>query len=238
MLVDAHCHAHALQEAELKEYAGNMIIVSVSDDLGSSLKSLSLAEKFSNILPFIGIHPWSIGKVLRREIEEVMKLIEKRDEVRGIGEVGLDRKVRRTYQAQREVFEEFCKLASEYGLPMNVHAREAWREILELLRRFDIESAVIHWYSGPSEFLEEIEASGYMITINPAARIQPKHRSVLERAPLELILTESDGPYDYRGMKLKPSLIPDLVKLIAEVKGMPRQEVEEAVELNLRRLLR
>ena len=237
MLVDAHCHAHALQEAELKEHEANMTIISVSEDLESSLKSLDLGERFSNILPFVGVHPWSIGEVARSEVEEVMKLIEKRDDVRGIGEVGLDKKIRRTYAAQREVFERFCKLASEYDLPINVHAREAWREALELLRRLDIESAIIHWYSGPLELLEEIEASGYMITINPAAKIQPKHRSVLENAPLRIILTESDGPYEYRGMKLKPSLIPGLVKLIAEVKGLAREEVEEAVELNLKRLL-
>ncbi len=237
MLVDAHCHAHELR-GELERYALKMLIISVAEDLESSLKTINLTESFLNILPFVGIHPWNIGRITQQEIENVIRLIEREDEVKGIGEVGLDRRVVKTYERQKEVFKRFCELASEYDLPMNIHARAAWREVLELLRKWDIKSAIIHWYSGPAELLEEIEANGYMITINPAVKIQPKHRRVLEQAPLNMILTESDGPYEYRGLKLKPKLIPDLVSFIAEVKGLTPQAIEEAVESNFRRLFR
>jgi TatD DNase family protein len=77
-----------------------------------------------------------------------------------------------------------------------------------------------------------------MITINPAAKIQPRHREVIEEAPIDMILTESDGPYEYRGLSLRPDMVEDLVKLIAEVKGMRVEDVEEAIEFNFRRLFR
>jgi TatD DNase family protein len=237
MLIDAHCHAHALDEEVLRRTEDRMIVIAVSEDLESSLRTLGLMEKFENIMPFIGVHPWSLEEITRQEIDDVVALVEREEDVRGIGEVGLDGK-RRNREKQIEVFKMFCKLSAEYDLPMNIHARDAWREVLEVLRRMDVGSAVIHWYTGPLEMLEEIRESGYMITINPAARIQPKHREVLEEAPIDMILTESDSPYEYRGLNLRPDLVEDLVKLITEVKRMRVEDVEEAVEFNFRRLFK
>jgi len=108
---------------------------------------------------------------------------------------------------------------------------------LEILRKYDVEHAIIHWFSGPIELLEEIALSGYFITINPAIRIQERHRRVLEEASIEIILTESDGPYNYRGLNLRPDMIKDLVKYIAEVKGMREEVVEERIASNFRKLI-
>ena len=215
-----------------------MKIICVAEDLESSMKSLSLAEEFPNIIPFIGIHPWNVEEVSRSELENVIQLVEKRDDIRGLGEVGLDGKIRKTYEKQMEIFKRFCILASEYELPMNIHARAAWREVLEILRKYDIEHAIIHWFSGPIELLEEIALSEYFITINPAVRIQERHRRVLEEASMEMILTESDGPYNYRGLSLRPDMIKDLVKYIAEVKGASEEVVEESIASNFRKLIR
>ncbi len=215
-----------------------MKIICVAEDFESSMKSLSLAEEFPNIISFIGIHPWNVEEVSRSELENVIQLVEKRDDIRGLGEVGLDGKMKKTYEKQMEVFKRFCILASEYDLPMNIHARAAWREVLEILRKYDVEHAIIHWFSGPIELLDEIALSGYFITINPAVRIQERHRRVLEEASMEIILTESDGPYSYRGLNLRPDMIKDLVKYIAEVKGMCEEVVEERIASNFRKLIR
>ena len=215
-----------------------MKIICVAEDFESSMKSLSLAEEFPNIIPFIGIHPWNVEEVSRSELENVIQLVEKRDDIRGLGEVGLDGKMKKTYEKQMGVFKRFCALASEYDLPMNIHARAAWREVLEILRKYDVERAIIHWFSGPTELLDEIALSGYFITINPAIRIQERHRRVLEESSMEIILTESDGPYSYRGLNLRPDMIKDLVKYIAEVKGMREEVVEERIASNFRKLIR
>jgi len=96
-----------------------MKIICVAEDFESSMKSLSLAEEFPNIIPFIGIHPWNVEEVSRSELENVIQLVEKRDDIRGLGEVGLDGKIKKTYEKQMEVFKRVCILASEYDLPMN-----------------------------------------------------------------------------------------------------------------------
>lgn len=236
MLVDAHCHAYALSEEGLREYH-SMIIICVSEDLESSRRAIALSEAFPNIIPFVGLHPWNVAEASREELDGILELMD-REDVMGIGEVGLDKRRGRLYDRQLEFFRRFCEASREYGLPMNIHALDSWREVLELLRRYDVESAVLHWYSGPLDLLEELRELGFLITINPAAKIQEKHRRVLEGAELEMILTESDGPYQYRGLDLKPGMIPELVRLIAEVKGVDARDVEDIVESNLRRFLR
>ncbi len=237
MLIDAHSHAYDLPRKELEKYR-SMRIVSVSEDLESSLKTLSVAEEFPNIIPFIGVHPWRLGEVSDGEVEEVLRLVEKRDDVKGIGEVGLDRKIEESYERQKEVFKKFCSLASEYDLPVNVHARAAWKDALEILEKLEVEKAVIHWYSGPIELLEEIAQNGYMITINPAVKIQEKHRRVLEEAELNMILTESDGPYRYRGLDLNPEMIRGLISFISKVKKIDEETLENIIASNFRRLIR
>ena len=234
--MDAHCHAYGFSIEELKKYK-SIEMISVSEDLESSLKSIRISEEFSNIKPFIGLHPWKVPETPRSEVERLMKLCDS-EEVIGLGEVGLDGRMGRSYGRQKEVFEKFCEIASEYDLPMNLHALDAWRDVLEILRKHDVEKAILHWYSGPIDLLEEIFDNEYMITVNPSVRIQRRHRKVLEEARMDMILTESDGPYQYRGLNLTPEMIPDLVRFIAEAKALSSEVVEEIISKNFRSFLR
>ncbi|RLF99773.1 MAG: TatD family deoxyribonuclease [Candidatus Wolframiiraptor sp.] len=237
MLIDAHCHAYEFSHEDLRKYRSSFRIICVSEDLESSIKSLEIGEAFPNIVSFIGLHPWNVPETPRSEIEEIVKLIEKR-EVAGLGEIGLDKRMGKAYQRQKEIFEIFCKLAVEYGLPVNLHALDAWGDVLAILRRYDVERAVFHWYSGPIDLLKELSDNGYMVTINPSVKIQRRHRMVLEEVSLDMVMTESDGPYQYRGLNLKPDMIPELVEFIAEVKDTRREVVEELIERNFLRFLR
>ena len=237
MYFDAHCHLHEFNEEEirgLKDY----IIVAVSDDLETSIKTIKLAENYSNVLPCVGVHPWSIDEAPVSCLEEIEKLIALY-EVRGIGEVGLDRKfVPQTFSKQLKFFEKFIRLSVDYGLPMNIHAPDAWRDVYELLIRHDVEKAVIHWYTGPLDLLEELTAKGYYISINPAVEIQKKHMRIAAKVNLRGMLVESDGPYEYRGVRLTPKLIPRLLEVLAKARGVKYEELSSTIALNFKRLFK
>ena len=239
MLIDAHCHLHEFKDSEIRDFIKDTVIAAVSDDLKSSRRTLQLAmENPNRVLAFIGIHPWEIGEAKPQEIEEVIKLAE-HEHVAGIGEVGLDKKfVKETFNQQLKIFTAFVKTAKEYDLPMNVHAPDAWRDVLDILRKHDVERAIIHWYTGPLELLEEMEDMGYYITVNPAITIQKKHREVVAEAPLSMILVESDGPYNYRGLNLTPKLIPKTINEIAKLKEITPKRVEAIIESNFKRFIR
>ncbi|MGC8932678.1 MAG: TatD family hydrolase, partial [Candidatus Methanodesulfokora sp.] len=133
---------------------------------------------------------------------------------------------------QMEFFRRQLLIAKDLDLSVNLHSLDSWREVLDLLDRYEIRRANFHWYTGPLELLEEIEERGYFISINPAVSIQRKHMDILRAAPVEILLTESDAPYVYRGIELKPEMIKDVIKIIAKEKSMLEAEVEGIVYEN------
>jgi len=236
MIVDAHCHCHEL--GNLDDLAD--VVLAVSDDYDSSVKTVELAEQLSDrVIACVGVHPWEIDHGRVDDVEKVMGLISKRDVIRCVGEVGLDKRfVPRSFGTQLNVFRRFLAVAREYDLVVNVHAPDAWRDVVEELRRADIDRAVIHWYTGPLDLIDEIVDLGYFIGINPAAKIQRKHVEVIRHVPRHAVVTESDAPYEYRGLRLMPSLIRDTLTLISQIWGISVEDVREQIYSNFRRLIR
>jgi len=236
-LVDAHCHLHEFTNSELLNLCGvsNLQIIAVSDDYKTSLRTLELGVKCSNVIPSVGLHPWNIGRVdVNYELNSLMEVISR---VKFLGEVGLDRRFTpSTFEEQLAVFRRFTELAAERNLGMNVHAAGAWDEVLKILGNYNIRVAIIHWYTGPEELLKDVESWGYFITVNPAVKVQEKLRRVVSKAPLEIILTESDGPYSYRGLRLEPKLIPEAIYEISRIKGYELEHVYKAIYENFTRL--
>jgi len=230
---DAHCHLHEFDEREIEGFEG-FVIAAVSDDVESSKETMRMAEEWKNVIPCFGIHPWVVDKASISSVGEIEALVS-RTELCGLGEVGLDKRfVPQTFSRQMKFFEEFVRIAVEYGVPLNVHAAGAWHEVYEVLLRRDVEKALFHWYTGPLDLLEEITTKGYFISINPAMEVQKKHMTVAAEVDLRRVLVESDGPYDYRGLKLTPKLIPKTLESLARVRGLGVEELRSIVEGNFR----
>lgn len=230
LYVDAHCHLHDYPDFQISRFNG-IIIVAVSDDYESSLKTLEISEKFSNVVPCVGIHPWSISNTSINTIRKVLSLA---PEAKCLGEVGLDKRFKpETYHIQFEIFKEVVNVAREYSLPLNIHAVGAWREVFDMVYKSDIDRVMFHWYSGPIDLLREIMDVDYLISINPSIKVQRKHVKVLEEVNIKNLLTESDGPYVYHELNLNPLMVKELVKYIAEVKNVPEDHLANVVLNNL-----
>lgn len=235
ILVDAHCHVHEYGDDEIKGF-GNIRIAGVAMDLESSGATLELAKRFRNIDPFVGLHPWNLHKNLD-ELERIKSLAVSGG-ASGLGEVGVDsRFARAPLKEQLKVFSEICELAADKGLPLNVHALGGWDSVVKTCIRIGVKSLLLHWYTGPLELLKEIRDAGYFISINPAVTIQAKHMQILREADMEIILTESDGPYNYRGLELTPRSLPGLLNTIASVKGLTVAEASSQIYENYLRFL-
>ncbi|MGC9012481.1 TatD family hydrolase [Thermogladius sp.] len=234
-IVDMHVHCHEMDVGELRTLVEQgYVLVCVSDDYESSLRTLELGGEIE-VQPCIGLHPWEIG---RQDYRRVVELVERSaDTVKCLGEVGLDRQfVPETFERQLDFFKQLLALARDYGLVLNLHTPRAWREVYELLLRNDIEKAYFHWYTGPLDLMEEIQEKGYYVGLNPAFKIQDKHRRVLEVADLEKALTESDSPYEYKGLKLNPRLINETVDFLANTRGASRDYLTSLFYTNYLRL--
>lgn len=239
-LYDAHCHLHEFGDDEVEGFVrSGYVILAVSDDMGSSLRTLELARRYSsNIIPCLGIHPWNIEREGSENLRKVVDLIYE-VKPKCIGEIGLDRRFlpESLFERQVEALRIFLEASRSIGAVVNIHAVDAWREALRIISREGVEKAIFHWYNGPEDVLREIEDLGYMVSINAAIKIQEKHRRIAEKVSIDNMLIESDGPYNYRGLRLSPQMLRETISIIASIRGAREEDIAFAVERNFRRYL-
>lgn len=237
---DAHCHLHEFEDQEIGRFIDSgYVIVAVSDDLVSSIRTLDISRRHrSKVIPCLGLHPWNIEKEPREIVDQLLRLIYN-EKPPCIGEVGLDKRFmpESTFNKQVEIFRSFLDAASSIDAAVNIHAVDAWREALKMVISSGVRRAIFHWFNGPEDVLKEIIDTGYMVSINAAIKIQDKHKRIARLADLNSILVESDGPYSYRGLRLSPEMLGEAISIIAEIKGLPKEDVEKAVERNFKRYL-
>ncbi|MDT7891099.1 MAG: TatD family hydrolase [Candidatus Nanopusillus sp.] len=237
--IDSHCHLYKFNEIEIKRIIKNrdIIILSVSEDLESSLKNLVLSQLNENVIPAVGIHPWNVENVNENTFKIIEDII-KENKIKILGEIGLDKKFKpETFEKQKEIFEKFLNLAKEYDLNLNLHTPNASNEVFDLLIKYDIKKAYFHWYSGDEKLLGEIIDKGYFIGINVATIINEKYKRYIEIANIKNIITESDGPYNYKGIILHPDLLKDLYRLISNIRKIDLEELSNIIQTNFAKFI-
>lgn len=80
-----------------------------------------------------------------------------------IGEVGLDfsRDFITTKDRQLEYFDYICQCLKGEKKIISVHSRKAERDVLSILKRYNVKNVIFHWYSGPVGLIDEIIGEGY-----------------------------------------------------------------------------
>ena len=245
IVYDMHSHLYEYSGGEVSEILDGdrgLIIVAVSDDLDSLRRTYELYESYPDrIIPCVGYHPWNFrGGGGSIESARSVARMGYRLGLTCIGEVGLDKRFvpLDTWSLQVEVFNIFIRLALDMDGFLNIHSPGAWREALMQIKSMNVPRAMFHWYTGPRELIDEVINSGYYISINPALRIQEKHRRIAEYTPLDYIVFESDSPYNYRGLKLHPHMVRESIKIVAGIKGVGEDLVYEAAYRNSIKLIK
>src|SRR5258708_810398 len=150
MLIDAHVHLDkygdrlddALKEIETEQ----IFTVATAMDVPSYLELQRIAERSNLVLPTFGIHPRLAAEYANRR-PEIGRYFESRPT---IGEIGLAFhrvKDASTNPAQKKVLESFIAAAAEQKKFVNLHTKAGEKEILNLLEKYDVRRAIIHWYS-------------------------------------------------------------------------------------------
>jgi len=227
-LIDTHAHLDEIKDIDgalsrAKE-AGIRAVVGLGSDLSSNRRILDLSGLYPGyVFPALGLHPWRIET---DDLEANFSLIEK--ELPGcpaLGEVGLDFAIKTPKDRQAEVFRRLLEIARREQKPVLLHARRAWAEALDLLKAYEVERAVFHWYSGPADILQEILARGYFISATPAAAYSEKHRRAVQMAPLNQLLLETDCPEVYRGIPSEPKDILTTLSSVSKLCGKEKEEI-------------
>ena len=243
MLIDAHTHLDRYEDklkSALKEITQHKIFtLSNSMDLPSYKQNLEIGRKCDLVLPTFGIHPWNASEYAD-QLEDLKEAVEKTPI---IGEIGLDyHSAEYAYQfsAQRKVFEFFLEKAKEQNKIVNLHTRGAEKEVLVLLKEYEIQRAIIHWYSGSLDILDKLVDTGAYFTIGVEILDSEHIKTIAQRLPMERLLTETDNPGGQmwvKGILGMPSVIKEVIQILAEVKNTTEQVIIQTVEINFARLI-
>ncbi len=240
MLVDCHAHIDTDDfEKDRDEVVKkcNIIIVNAGVDYNSSLKSMDLASKYTNVIPAVGLHP----EFIREKEKELPLILELISKVKIISEVGLDYywvKDDSLRKKQIEVLQKFFEIGEKEGKPLIVHVRGGMKDLLQIIPSYKLK-LVVHAFEGSVKDAKRIIDYGGYISIPPIVVRDKQRQEIAKNVELSNLLTETDSPFmgAKKGERNEPCNVKLAVQKIAELKGISTEEVENAIYNNFIRLL-
>jgi TatD DNase family protein len=225
--------------------------ITVGVDFETSLEAVEIAQKSTNLFASVGFHPTESGKK-EFDVEKFRKLSEK-EKVMAIGECGLDyfridAENAATKNVQKEIFIQHIDLAVEKKLPLILHVRpqkparnatqsvvggggmDAYEDVLDILEsRTDNPRGDVHFFVGSPAIAERFLKLGFYLSFTGVITFARDYDEVIRQTPIDRILTETDAPFvapePYRGKVCEPWMVEEVVKKIAEIKGLDLEEV-------------
>ncbi len=228
-------------------------VIDSAFDLESSQIAVNHSKEYDFCFATVGYHPHEADKL----DEITLKLLEglaKKEEVRAVGEIGLDYYRNLSPQdKQVEAFRKQIQLANKIKKPIVIHSRDADKEVMDILIEegafseerkswFPMRDApggekvkdarvLLHCFSGSRELAKEYIKLGATISIaGPVTyKTNKKTRGVVAGIPIEFITIETDSPYlspePHRGKENKTPYVKQVAEKIAEIKEMEYEEV-------------
>lgn len=233
---DAHCHVQLSQfDADREEVlermeAGGFGGVVIGVDFASSREALELAEMHDFLWAAVGLHPHDnvaeeFDMVSYRELAIDPKVV-------AIGECGLDYfrsgETEEERDAQKHRFESQIALALEVGKPLIIHCRDAHDDMLAILKKHTGThpelKVIIHFFTGTAELAQHYLDLGCYLSFPGPITYTDMYDASINVAPLDRILSETDSPFaapvPFRGKRNEPVYVEEVVKKLAEIKGI------------------
>ena len=252
MLFDTHAHVDDTAFEEDREALlenlprqGIAMLLNPGCSLETSRHAVENARKYDYIYAAVGSHPDAALEVNEQVLEEYRKMVRENPKVKAIGEIGLDYHYEDVPRAQQQqAFRAQLALARELGLPVIIHDREAHEDCLNILREFPAVKGVFHCFSGSAEMARQLTAMGWYVGFTGVITFKNARRAVEAAAavPLDRIVIETDCPYmspePFRGKRNDPSRVYRMAEKLAQIRGLPVEEIQRITLENGKRLYR
>lgn len=239
-------HAHLTEEnfrADRKEVIERAVSAGVTNILvinGSADKQDDFRELLDNyefIYGACGIHPLDKPSGIIPDLAAHKKIV-------AVGEIGLDYYYSDSLpkDSQISLFREQIELAGRKGLPVIIHCREAWSDMMKILSEEKVRHGVMHCFSGDEEMMEKCLDAGLYISLSGTVTFPnaEKTRRIAELVPLEKLLVETDCPYlspqAVRGERNEPAYLKYTIEKIAEIRNMAVNELIKITAANAKNL--
>ncbi len=243
--VDTHCHLDHHDSLSVTEQVarananGVDTLITVGTDMASSTQAVRSASQHDGVFAVVGIHP-NDAMEATPAVMEVIDALASEDVVVGIGETGLDYyRDFTTPDQQDRAFRQHIDLARDHDRALVIHCRDAWDDCLATLEDHGApDRVVMHCFSGDADVVDHCVDRGWFLSFAgnvTFSNAQPL-RDAAARAPLELLLTETDSPYltphPHRGTPNDPGHIPLVAAQLAELHDLEIADLADAVAAN------
>jgi TatD DNase family protein len=252
-MIDTHAHLDFEQFDEDRsevisrffEHNGKAII-NIGVDWDRNEKTLEIAGDNKNIFASIGFHPHEARDDfdLAGAKRYILKRIE-HNKVVAIGEIGLDyfrMSDNKTGENQRRLFEMQLEVAIKNNLPVIIHCRDAYEDLLKIIenQKYKQMKMVIHCFSAGENYLERfLDFPNLMVSFTgniTFVKDEDELTKAVEKTPLERLMAETDCPFlapaPYRGKRNEPEFVKKIIEKIADVKRLPTEKVENQTDKN------
>ncbi|MBL4862785.1 MAG: TatD family hydrolase, partial [Crocinitomicaceae bacterium] len=207
MFVDTHTHLFVDQFDEDRVAtvqraldAGVEKLLLPNIDVNSIQPMHDLEKAFpDNCYSMMGLHPGSIDGHWEESLDIVKTNLFSRKYI-AVGEIGMDLYWDKTFiEQQKQAFRLQVEWAKELGLPIVIHAREAFSEIFEIVDEMNDDSltGVFHCFTGSSDDAKHILGyGGFKLGVGGVLTYKnAKLDKVLDKVDLKHIILETDSPY-------------------------------------------
>ncbi|MDR2119818.1 MAG: TatD family hydrolase [Tannerella sp.] len=190
--------------------------------------------------PMMGLHPTSIDHTYVSQLKTIESALTQRNYC-GIGEIGIDLyRDKSRLKEQKIAFEEQLRWSIDLRLPVAIHTREAFDEILDSIHKVGASRlrGVFHCFDGTQADLDEIKRlNSFKIGINGILTFKKSHLpEIIGRTPVEMLLLETDAPYlapsPYRGKRNEPLFLWETAKKLASVLDIRPENVAAHTKKN------
>ena len=214
-LYDLHCHIDLMPSMvgfACEAAKASIGILAVTTTPKAYEKEVTALRRFENIKVGLGLHPQLVSERYF-ELTLVEKFMSTADY---IGEIGLDfnSQFYSSKEKQVDVFETIIKWCSQNGgKVISIHSIRSDKTVLDVLEKCgcaEINSCILHWFSGSQKQLRRAAEMGCYFSVNGASLKSVNGQKLIKNIPPENLLVETDAPFtnDIRNIqRLKTELI-------------------------------
>lgn len=248
-MIDSHCHLDHCPEPDVAVDADLRAIVTIGTTVARCALAVAAAERHANVWAAVGIHPNDADEADDPDARAAVERMAEHPRVVAIGETGFDRYWdRQTPAAQQGAFAWQARLARRLDKALILHVRDAdGRDdaslaAAEAIRAAGWERGVLHCFNGSAALLAAGLELGWMVSFAGNLTYKSAHmlREAAAAVPLDRLLVETDSPFlapvPMRGRRNLPAYVRFTAQVLADVRGMPLDELEPVLDDNAARL--
>ena len=248
-MIDVHAHMDDRQydtdRAELlnqMKEAGIARLINSGCNHAACRAALELAHTYDFVYCSIGIYPHDTYELEERGTAELEEML-KQPKVVAVGEIGLDYYYDDVpKEIQQKWFRKQLELAKKYHLPAVIHCRDAMQDTISILKEFPEVHGIFHCYSGSVESMRKLTKMGWSISMGGVCTFKNAivAKEVIAAVPADRLMLETDSPYlaptPYRGKRNSALYLPEIIKVMAELRDTTPEEIERITDENAMRM--